>query len=378
MTKICFLTSSIYTLGGIQRIVSELANGLYNNYDITVVCWEKAKKNNQYNYKLNPNIKVKLIDNNLIYIEQIIFLPLRAIRYIIRKLGVNNKISNKLLRYDYKVFRKIKLINHFKREKYDYVLAEGLAIGIFLSRIKNQIPSKIFSCWHSSYHNYVMEYNEEDIVYSLKNTETIVLSKYDLDLIKEKYNIDVKCLYNFISSKKVVKSKLIDKNFLTVGRYDKVKGYDRLIKMFNQLDFDDWNLIMVGEGPERKKLQSLIDDLNLNDRVKLVGGTNNVKEYYQKASVFLMTSYEEGFPMVILESMKYGLPIIAFDIPVLHEILPDGNCIVKQGDYKAYIKLMKSFHDNKELRKDVGNLNAKKCMQFYDKSIIQQWRNLLK
>ncbi len=378
MKKICFLVDSIYSLGGIQRIVTEMANRLYNNYDITIICQEKTPNDRKYNYNLNHSINVQIIDNSYYFIDKIITTPIRIIRYMIRKLKIKNKYSNKILHYDYNYFKRKKLVKYFHSNNFDYILGEGISNCILLSKICDKINSKVIGCWHSSYNNYLRDNSEEDVVNSLKKIETIVLSEHDADIIKKKYNINVKCVYNFISNQKVIKSSLKHKNFVAVGRYSSIKGYDRLIQIFDKSNLKDWSLIIVGDGPERRNLQSIIDKLKLNDRVKLIGGTNNVEKYYHEGSIFLMTSYGEGFPMVILEAMKYGLPIIAFDIPVLYEMLPNDKYIIKQNDFSSYIKAMKELSNDYGLRKKIGNTNSKKCEEFYDDIILKKWEEILK
>ena len=372
MKKICFYVDNIYTLGGIQRIVTDMANKLKDKYDITIINQYFIKDDKRCNYNLDKKIKVKTISNDFFFLDKIIFAPLRIIRYLIIHFKLSNNVAKSILNYDYKIFKKIKLINLINDEKYDYVLAEGLYNCIYMSKLRNRINSKIIGCWHSSYYNYIKDYNELDIINSLSTIETIVLTKYDSKLIKEKYGIDVKYIYNFISSEPVKTSTLNNKNFIAVGRYHNVKGFDRLIRNFSKLSNKDWNLLIVGEGLERKKLQSIINDLKLND------STDNIDDYYRQGGIFLLSSYGEGFPMVVLEAMKYGLPIIAYDIPVLHEMLPNDDYIVDQNDDKSYIHLMEKLCNNEELRNKVGADNSKKCEDFYDYLIIKRWISLLK
>ena len=380
MKKICIYMDSIYSLGGIERVVTSLCNKLISDYDITIVCQYNAK--NKVNYNLNNKIKVVIIDNSLLYIDKIIFFPIRTIRFLISKFKIKNVFTNKVMNFDYKVFKKHRLINFFNNQKFDYILSEGLNNNIYLSKIKNRINSPIIGCWHSNYDNYFDGSHEvKDILSSMtKLDKTIVLSKHDAAQVKKYYNIDVNQIYNFISNDQVDKSSLKNRTFLAVGRYDKIKGYDRLIKLFN--DFyktnNDWNLLIVGEGSERHNLQKIIDDLNLNNCVKLTGKTNDVEKYYKDASIFLMTSYGEGFPMVIVEAMKYGLPVVAYDIPVLHEMLPNDDFIISQDDSKKFVNAMIELVEDEKLRNQIGIINSKKCKDFYEDKIIKQWKEILK
>ena len=381
MKKICFFVDSIFTLGGIQRIVTNICNELCNDYNITIICQYDTKNSQKINYNLSNNVNVKIIDNSFYGIDKIIFAPIRFLRFTIRKLKLNNKLSKKIMNYEYKIVKNKRLLRYFDKEKFDYILSEGLNNCIYISKLKKNINSPIIGCWHSSFENYILLYDNDSIEKSLKVLDkTIVLSQHDKKMIKKRFNVDVEYIYNFIDSNRVNNSSLNNNVFLAVGRYSKEKGYDRLIKIFSCFNSynKNWKLYIVGDGPEKEKLQSLIDELKLSDKVILTGKTNNIDFYYNEASILLLTSYFEGFPMIVLEAMKYGLPIIAYDLPILKEILPKNNAIVDQDDIDKYVLEMNRFANNKELRTTIGKNNIIKCRDFYKDKIINKWNNILK
>ena len=381
MKRICFYVDSIYTLGGIQRVVTTLCNELCESYDITIVCQKKVKDKDKVNYDLKEDINVIVIDNNYYYIDKIVFFPIRVARFLINKLKIKNKLTDKILRFDYKIFKRKRLIKFFNESKFEYILSEGLKNNIYLSRIKNSIKSTIIGCWHSNYDNYINSgYSIEEIKDSIQLLDkTIVLSKYDVDMIYKRFGLNVDYIYNFITSVDVKKSTANSNVFLSVGRYDKIKGYDRLIKVFKRFcEYNNsWKLLIVGEGSERKKLEQLIKKLDLEKHVILTGKTNCVDDYYNEASIYLMSSYGEGFPMVIVEAMKHSLPVIAYSIPVLFEILPNDDNIIEQDDDEEYLKRMIELSSNLSLIKRYGNANLNKSKEFYEDKIIEQWKKIL-
>ncbi len=379
--NICFFVDSIFSLGGIQRVVTSLCNELCNDYNITVISQYDVNSNQRVDYGLNKSVKTITIDNNLFYIDKLIFAPIRGIRFLINKFKIKNRFSKIIMNYDYKIFKRRRLIKYLNNQKIDYVLCTGMKNCIYISKLKNKINSKIIGCWHSSFENYYSDYSNDEILGTLKNLDkTIVLTKHDAKQVKQYYNIDVNQIYNFISNNPIDKSSLKNKTFLTVGRYDEIKGYDRMIRLFSEFykNNKDWELLLVGEGSERPNLQKIIDDLNLNQCVKLTGKTDNVEKYYKEATVFLMTSYGEGFPMVIVEAMKYGLPIVAYDIPVLHEMLPNDDFIIPQDDSKKFVNAMNKLAEDEKLRKKISTDNIEKCKDFYVENIINKWNKVLK
>lgn len=105
------------------------------------------------------------------------------------------------------------------------------------------------------------------------------------------------------------------KILLAVGRLSEEKGFDILINTFKLLavEFLDWDLIILGEGPMRASLENEIQDLGLQKRIYLPGNVGNIGEWYECADLYVMSSSFEGFPNTLIEAMAYGLPAVSFD-----------------------------------------------------------------
>lgn len=101
---------------------------------------------------------------------------------------------------------------------------------------------------------------------------------------------------------------------LTVGRLSLVKNHFTLIKAFSKIVdlVPDWDLHIVGEGEYRKELESQIRELNLENRVFLIGAVSDVSIVYLSAQLFVMTSLYESFGLTTVEALSYGLPVITF------------------------------------------------------------------
>lgn len=100
--------------------------------------------------------------------------------------------------------------------------------------------------------------------------------------------------------------------YVSVARLNWAKGLDRLIEKLPSLPPDlNWELLILGEGEERTRLEGLIERYNLKDRVKLPGLAENPWSYLSRADVCLLPSRWEGLPNVVLESLAVGTPVIA-------------------------------------------------------------------
>ncbi|MHC4886589.1 MAG: glycosyltransferase [Planctomycetota bacterium] len=83
-------------------------------------------------------------------------------------------------------------------------------------------------------------------------------------------------------------------------------------------------LLLVGDGPERRSLESQIDSLGLTASVHLLGHREDVADCYATADIALLPSLSEGFPNAVLEAMAAGLPVIASDVGGMGEVIADG------------------------------------------------------
>lgn len=105
------------------------------------------------------------------------------------------------------------------------------------------------------------------------------------------------------------------KRLLAVGRLHPHKGFDILVSAFAQLIryFPDWDLVILGEGPERQTLQQQIDQAGLADRVSMPGRVGNVVDWYRQSDLYVLSSRVEGLSNTLLEAMACGLAAVAFD-----------------------------------------------------------------
>ncbi|REC93918.1 glycosyltransferase family 4 protein [Kushneria indalinina] len=165
-----------------------------------------------------------------------------------------------------------------------------------------------------------------------------------------------------------------------VGRLTYQKGFDLLIPAWK--DFisrhPDWKLVIAGEGEDRPKLQSLIQQNGLENHCELHGNSHDIGDLYQRADIMLMPSRFEGLPMSLIEAQCHALPIVAFDCETgPREIVTHG----KDG-YLVPVFDQQQFSDAIENAiapdkyADLSSAAAQNARRFDRQEIINHWKQL--
>lgn len=137
---------------------------------------------------------------------------------------------------------------------------------------------------------------------------------------------------------------------LAIGRLEKVKGFDLLIKSWVGIKS---KLVIIGSGDEYKNLKILINDNNLQDKVSIVKDLpfTELIKYYSKASILIVSSRNEGGPRVALEALYLKIPVISTNVGHMAEILPQ-ELIAKPNDLESLRALIHSYVENSNINQD--------------------------
>jgi glycosyltransferase involved in cell wall biosynthesis len=168
---------------------------------------------------------------------------------------------------------------------------------------------------------------------------------------------------------------------LSAGRLVSQKGYDLLIEAYeNSTVKNDLDLLICGEGEDREKLQSMIDDKGLSDNIILKGNVENPFAYYAKAEFYVLSSRHEGFPNILIEALSCGCPCIAFDCKTgPNEIIKQGEngLLVEAENVSAMTKAIDKLAEDKALQ-NLFKQNARKSVEHLSpESIAKEWLKLV-
>ena len=175
-------------------------------------------------------------------------------------------------------------------------------------------------------------------------------------------------------------SDVMNKRVIAVGRLDYQKGFDRLVQAWQLVrhtgKFTDWKLDIFGQGEWMEMLQQMIDKAELQDSVRLNRPTKQIGEEYVKSDMLVMSSNYEGFPMVMIEAMACGLPVVSFDYKCgPKDIIQPGinGLLVPNGDIQALADAMMVMMSDEAYRKMLSQ-NARKVVDTYsEQAVMSQW-----
>jgi glycosyltransferase involved in cell wall biosynthesis len=156
---------------------------------------------------------------------------------------------------------------------------------------------------------------------------------------------------------------------ISVGRLAAPKDWTTLLSAAASLDSKTFaELVIVGDGPERRRVAAEVARRSLDGRVWLLGERDDVSGLLSDADVFLLASRSEGLPLSVIEAMAAGLPVVASDVGGLRELVHDGETgmLVPPGDPAALVDALRPLLADRELRRRLGTAGRERASALFD------------
>ncbi|MGL5786852.1 MAG: glycosyltransferase family 4 protein [Bacteroidales bacterium] len=171
------------------------------------------------------------------------------------------------------------------------------------------------------------------------------------------------------------------KKAIAIGHLNYNKGFDQLLKAWQKVTgiHPDASLQIYGQGEEAENLSKLTKELGIESTVSILKPTRDIISAYLNSSVYLMTSRSENQPMVLLEAMSCGLPVVAFDCPTgPGEIIHSGEdgILVEPENTDNYAEAVISLLNDCERRKSYGIKGRQNVEKYNIENIILQWESI--
>lgn len=362
--------------GGIENCISNLANSLVDDYEVNIISTYKLYEKPVF--KLNDKIKIKYLMTDLKPNKQELKQSLKKLKLI--TFFKELKKSLKILK-----LKKNLMIEAIKNCDSDVIISTRDIHNNWLSKYGRDKTLKIG--WEHNHHHNNKRYINK-VTKSVLSLDYFVLVSKDLtkfysEKLKDK---KVKCVYipNSINFFPQEKAKLETENLISIGRLSHEKGYLDLIDIFKELHqkYPDSKLNIIGDGPDRKKIEKKIRDNKLEDYIILHGFQEKeyINKYLEKSSVYIMTSYTESFGLVLLEAFAYGIPCVAYSSAEgANEIISDNwdGYLIKDRDKNKMIKRICELLSNRNRRLIMGANGIKKAQEFNTQKTKQKWIEII-
>lgn len=386
MKKILIYNGQLF-MGGIERVLITYLKALSQEkeLDITLLIKENDRQKNVFVSEIPENIKLEYIKTE---------------EDVKNREDISNKKNNPLYRIYYQIYiglerLKMKkfLKDFFSKNSFDAVIDFDMSLGKYLE----VVPTKKIGWNHYSLEAKKGKKRERFRKRLAKYDKLVVICdemKKEMGEVYPEFIAKTERIYNPMDVEKIrelgmnktdlskEEKELINTPYMVaVSRLVKGKGREDLIEIYSQLKNRGIKekLYILGEGPEYDNLKKLIDEKKLEKDIFLLGQKNNPYVWMREAKLFLHTSYGEGLPTVMIESMINGCCIVAYDCPTgPKEILENGTygILVKTGDKDNFEKnVYELLKDEKKL--EVFKIKFKEQIEkFEKKNIIVQFKNM--
>lgn len=383
--NILFLMGTYPNYGGVEKVSTVLANEfIQRGYGVSIISFEQPFPELALK-ELNPNIKLYKLEKP-IYTKK----NIQKLSTIIQ----NQKID--ILINQWAVpFYVARLCHHALKGSNCKLITVHHNLPNTNARIKDieiRIENKIGNLWINKVKLHCIRYiSRLSLKYTyIRSDKYVVLSPSFIDKVQK---------FIFISNTKKIavipnpitipqhnicqESYNKEKQIIYVGRieYNQKRTF-RIIDIWKELEseFKDWSLLIIGDGPDKKDLEERIKQNNLR-QIKIMG-FNDPINFYKKASILLLTSEYEGFPLVLLESMSYqNIPVVYGSFSAVYDIIDSGkNGFISPPPFSAasMAKILKELMKNENKRNAMALKAQQKAQQFTLSAIADQWENLFK
>ena len=282
------------------------------------------------------------------------------------------------------------------KEVYNFLKTHNIDVLITLEAmtgIISLVPAKLAGCKHIVWeHANFYQKQGSRYTHTLRKIELklvdayVVLTKRDLNNFKK--NFKIKCaidyIYNSVEATDTPIYNSDSKTIISVGHIRKIKNFTAIPDIAS-LVFEkhpDWRWEIYGDakGEEYEKLKAKVNDLGLEEKVVFCGRTNDMDSVYRKAAMYVMTSLQEGLPMVLLEAKTRKLPLISFDIETgPDEIIRDGvnGFLVPPYDIEIMAERINSLVEDERLRRSFSDNSQLDMEKFDAEEIANRWKMLI-
>lgn len=355
--KVCFITYDLMVPGGLNTVVRNIANSLSECTQLSISILDL---NPAYLYKKNE-LSPKI---------QYFSLPPTRYRYPIQFW-----------------FNLPPIFSLLKRENIDVAFVEGTDAGFFVPPLQPFLKTKLIFCDHGALCNQLDNRKATFIRYMASKLchHTVVLTEKTRDDYKRIFKLKenrLSVIYNYVECPVANHYNADSKRIMTIGRLTSEKGMDLLVAVANTVlkSHSDWQWDVYGDGPMLSGLVEKTKKIGIEKQLHFLGNVDNAARHMPEYSIYVLPSYREGLPLVLLEALRNRLPMVSFDIDTgPRDIIKDGEngYLIHPYDIGAMSKKICCLIESTELRFMFSQKSISLINNFDKQNIIEQWKHLI-
>lgn len=378
--KILYVLRSMAMLAGTERVISAKINWLAcHGYDVTLVTYEQGKHSLPFPLDSRVNVidldtRFFLIRNYSIFRRFICYLHLKAL--LKNRLGtVVNKFHPDVIITTAYSLKIADVLLEFRNEARLVMESHETCYSVL----------KAYDYRHSFLMKYIAAFFDNRSMKLVNEYDCLVtLTEGDAKEWREKGVKNVEVIPNPLSVYPKDVSNDTDRPFgriISVGRLEKVKGFDFLISAFALISdkCPNWRIDIYGAGSCEEELLDMIASKGMDGRISICTPTEGIYDEYLRSDFCVLSSRHEGFGMVLLEAMSCGIPCVAFDCKYgPGEIIKSGysGLLVKDGDIHELSLGILWLIEHQEERLKMGQRSREDSYYYQNDLVMKHWTNL--
>lgn len=387
--RICFLTDSIFSVGGVQRVTAIIAKELAKESDVTIATFDEREMQDTTLYGLDEaNITYRFFSLPDVRWGRKLLCKTYSAFY--KKTQPQGRLFSRLYAHSsFPTPRRKELASLLTGGNYDVIIGVHAPLAARLATLRPLLGKSVrcigwihnsFEALFGSTSLYIGPILKRHYVYQFQLLDnTVVLCHDDAD----RFNcydaaFHPSVIYNPLTLQPGTPSDGSSKRFLAVGRFTYLhKGIDLLIDAFCQFakHNTDWCLDIVGEGSEEKIYREMIASYGLEQRITIHPFTKHIQSYYHQAQIYVLSSRWEGMPLVLVEAMSHGLPVVSSNLPVCKEVMGAAALYFENGNVEQLAQRLQEATQMDWPSKSAEALSV--ASRFDIEHIISQWNEIL-
>lgn len=387
MKRILFYITNFPGYGGIEKVTAYIANALCKqNYDITILSFHNGAQellqslDKSIHCIFVPDQKQYICEVNQSFINEL-FNSYTFDRIIYQ--DCYSPIHQLLLQANISLMQKLIVVEH-NSPNCQLINYQNHWRNLYWTKPKDIIrklayPYKRMKIYHkiSTRHRKLLQIANKYILLSdkfLPEIHYLVGNKFDDKILSIPNPVTLPLIAPDTSFKK-------KKNIVFIGRLVEDKGINYLLQIWSKIECmtSDWTLFIIGDGQLKYRIEEFIQNNKLR-KIQLLGTKVDVSPYLEEASILMMTSIFEGFPLVLFEAMSRGCVPVAFNsFAALTDIIDNGinGYIIPTYKTTDYSNKLKRIMENPKLLSDFSKEAIVKAGEYSIEKIIEKWKMLL-